>query len=156
MWRGLGLWVGLAVVMGASGGCAKRVPMDAGTLDPRLRVIVTFADSTQIVGKLGTDERVDVYSRGQVFRGRIDDVTLEDIVLHDCRLLRSVGDRKAQWARVTDARHELGEAPREFTFRRADIIRVERIKLDPRRTASQSLFWTLTGAVSAFLLSERS
>jgi hypothetical protein len=53
-------------------------------------------------------------------------------------------------------RHELGEAPREFTLRRADITRVEQVKLDPLRTASQSLFWTLTGAISSFLLAERS
>lgn len=156
MWRALGLWVGLAVVLGASTGCTKRVPLEMGTLDPRLRVVVTFADSTKIIGKIGLDERVDLYSRGDLYRGRIDDVTLDDIVLRDCRLLRSMGDREAQWSRVIDAHHELGGAPQEFTFRRADITRLERVKLDPLRTASQSLFWTLAGAVSTFLLAERS
>lgn len=156
MWRALGLWMGLAVVLVASTGCTKRVPIETGTLDPRLQVVVTFADGTQISGKIGMDERVDLYSQGRLYRGRIDDVTLDEIMLRDCRLLRSLDDQEAQWSRVIDVHHELGEAAQEFTFRRADIKSIERVKLDPLRTASQSLFWTLAGAVSTFLLAERS
>jgi hypothetical protein len=156
MWRALGLWVGLVVVLGASTGCTKRAPLETGTLDPRQRVVITFADSTQIVGKVGLDERVDLHYQGHVYRGRIEDVTLDDIALRDCRLLRSMGDQEAQWSRVIDAHHELEGAPQEFSFRRADITRIEQIKLDSFRTASQSLFWMLAGAVYTFLLAERS
>jgi hypothetical protein len=156
MWRGLWLWVGLAVLLGASMGCSQRVPLETGTLDPRMRVVVTFADSTQIIGRIGLDERIDLRSQGHLYRGRIEDVTLDDIVLRDCLLLRSMSDQEAQWSRVIDVHHELGEAPQEFTFRRADITRVEQVKLDPLRTGSQALFWTLAGAVTAFLAAERS
>jgi len=156
MWRWLGPWVGLAVVLGVAAGCTKRVPVETGTLDPRQKVVLTFADGSQITGQIGLDERIEVVTQGQVYRGRVQDVTLDDILLRDCRLLRSVADRHAQWARMIDARHDLGEPPQEFTFRRADITRIERVQLDPLRTASQSVFWTLAGALSAFLLAERS
>jgi hypothetical protein len=156
MWRWLGFLTGLAVVLGSGIGCTRQVPIETGTIDPRLQVVVTFSDGSRITGKLGTDERVDLMTRGEVYRGRIQDVTLDSLLLRDCRLLRSTTDRNAQWARVVDARLDLGEAPKEFAFRRADITRVERVKLDPKRTASQSVFWALTGTIAAFLLAERS
>jgi hypothetical protein len=156
MWRWAGFLCGLAAVLGGLAGCTKQVPIETGALDPRLQVVVLFTDGSRVTGKIGLDERVDVVTGGVIYRGRIQDVTLDSLLLRDCRLLRTTTDRNAQWARVVDARHDLGEAPKEFAFRRADITRVERVKLDPRRTASQSVFWALTGTIAAFLLAERS
>jgi hypothetical protein len=144
------------LILGVAAGCTKRVPVEVGSLDPRQRVVVTFTDGSQVRGRIGLDERVEVTSQGSVYGGRIQDVTLEEITLRDCRLLRAQADREAQWSRLVDARHELGAEPREFTFRRADITRIDQVKLDALRTASQSVFWTLAGALSAFLLAERS
>ncbi|MCK4413640.1 MAG: hypothetical protein KAY32_08855 [Candidatus Eisenbacteria sp.] len=157
----VGKWrVSLAVlavllVLGGSA-CTKRIPVEDGTFDAMDSFVITFSDGSSIQGKIGLNERVQVITDGDVYRGTIVDVTIDDIWVEDCRLIRSLGKHDAELSRLSHARHHIDEMPQEFTFNRADIERVEQVKLDGLRTASRSVFWTVTGVVSAFLLSEKS
>ena len=154
-WR---LWLAvLAVllVMGGSG-CTKRIPIEDGTFTAMDSFVITFSDGSSVKGKIGLNEGVEVTTGGDVYHGTIADVSIDEIWVEDCRLVRSLDGRDAELARLAHAQHNIDEMPQEFTFERANIERVEQVKLDAVRTASRSVFWTVTGIVSAFLLSEKS
>jgi hypothetical protein len=154
------LWLGLVLglTLGLAAGCSKRVPREVseGRIDASQRVAVAFKDGSELVGKIGENERVGVTREGHVYRGTIFELTFDEIRVIDCRLVRRADDNAAEWERLTDARHDLGEPLQEFTFRIDQIERVERIQVDALRTTTQSIFWTLAGAISAFLMAERS
>ena len=57
---------------------------------------------------------------------------------------------------MADARIDLNTDPVSFVFKREDIVKVERVAVDPLKTASNSLFWMLAGAVGLILLGEKS
>lgn len=145
----------LLLLLACASGCARRVPV-TGEFDARRQVVVTLKDGSEIKGKITTGARVELTNGGTIYRGRIADLTEDQIVIEDARFIRKVGDFTAEQARLYQARHDLGEEPRSFTFQRADITGVEALRLDVLRTSTQALFWTLTGAVSAFLLGEKS
>ena len=136
--------------------CTKRVPVESGKFDAMDKYVLTFADGSSLRGKIGLNESVEVISNGQVFHGTIVDMTQESIFVEDCRLIRSVQDGRAEAERMAVSRHNLEDQPTQFEFAIADVQRVERVKIDPLRTATRSAFFTLTGVVSAFLISEKS
>jgi hypothetical protein len=158
MMRLLSLGLAIALVLGGGTGCTKRVPaeLEEGRFAPTQKVVVTFTDGSQIKGKIAQDETVEILHDGSVYRGSIMDLSYEDIQVVDCRLIRSAGSREAEVARMTQARNRLGDQLEEFVFRMEEIERVEEIQIDPLRTTTQSIFWTLTGVVSVFLLADRS
>ncbi|MBM3316563.1 MAG: hypothetical protein FJY75_01795 [Candidatus Eisenbacteria bacterium] len=158
MARRLWLCCVAALVLASAPGCTKRVPaeLQEGRFDPTHRVAVTFRDGSMLSGKIGEGERVRIAHQGAVYRGTIDTLSFEEILVTDCRLVRSAEPRAAEWERLTRARHDLGEPRIEIALRMDEIERIERVKVDALRTATQSAFWTLTGAVSAFLLADRS
>jgi small nuclear ribonucleoprotein (snRNP)-like protein len=154
------LWLSLAavVILGLAPGCSKRVPLElvGNKFDPSQNVVVTFQDGTQLTGKIAQDSHVQVVREGAVYRGTLFELTLDEIRVVDAWLVRRSDARDAEWERVVDTRHDLGEPTQEFLLRIDQVKQVERTKVDPMRTATQSLFWTLTGAISAFLLADRS
>jgi hypothetical protein len=155
------LWFSLMaiLVLGLTSACSKRVPvqLEGGKFDPAQRVAVTFEDGSQVVGKIGQDQHVQVIREGAVYRGAIFELSLDEIQVVDLQLIRRASGTDAEWQRMTNARRTLSDVPpEELIFRMDKIARVERIKVDALRTATQSVFWTLTGAVSAFLFADRS
>ncbi len=156
MWRWFSLAMAAALIMAAGQGCAKRVPVQGADLDAKLKLVVHFKDGSTITGRIGIDEHVELLTGGMVYRAKVFDVTTEEILLQDCRVLRAGTGNEAEWQRMVDARRGLGQEVREFTFARDQIDRVEHVKLDPLRTASQSAFWTVAGTICAFLLAEKS
>lgn len=154
------LWLCLAAVLilGLASGCSKRVPVElvGGKFDPAQKVAVTFQDGTQLIGRVAQDAHVEVRHEGAVYRGTIFELTLDEIRVVDAWLVRRSDARVAEWERVVNARHDLGEPTQEFLLRIDQVKQVERIKVDPMRTTTQSFFWTLTGAITAFLLADRS
>ena len=156
MWRSLCLGLGVLAFLSVTSGCAKRVPIETADLSARLAVVVTFHDGSQIKGKIGTDERVEITTDGAVYRSTIWDLTDSEIVLRDSRFIREAGEYSAERARMAHARYDLGAEPLSFTFRKDEIERVEEIRVDALRTASQAFFWTIAGTVTAFLLGEKS
>jgi len=144
------------VLLLTAGGCTKRVPVEDGTYDSTGKFVVTFADGSSLRGKIGLNEPVEVIADGHVYRGTIIDVSSDEINVQDCRLIRSLNDGRAETDRLAASRRHVDEGPLEFNFAVADVRTVERVKVDPLRTAAQSAFWTLTGVVSAFLVSEKS
>ncbi|MBD3235586.1 MAG: hypothetical protein GF330_02650 [Candidatus Eisenbacteria bacterium] len=158
MQRGFSAWAVLLLVFGAGAhlGCAKRVPVETGQFDPRQAVVITFNDGSQIQGKIGTDETVEFTTDGAHYRGLVWELTEEEIQLREVRFLRRIDDHSAERARLTHARYDLGIETGAFTFAISEIAKVEELHTDALRTASQAIFWTVTGAVSAFLLGEKS
>ena len=146
----------LAVVLVlAAGGCTKRVLVD-GTYDQMHTYVLTFEDGTTIKGKIGLNEGVEVVTGGNVYHAEIRNLSLDTISIDEARLIRSLGDYQAASERMITVRRDLEDSPQEFTFDLDKITRIERVKIDPLRTATRSAFWTLTGVVSAFLASEKS
>jgi hypothetical protein len=137
-------------------GCSKRIPLEEPEIQARHAIVLTFTDGSQIKGKVGLDETIELITGGTVYRGVVTDVTDEEIVIEDCRFVSRAGDHSAGRARMVSSRVDLGYAPASFIFQRADIERYERIKVDTMRTATRSAFWGLTGVVAVFLLSEKS
>ena len=154
------LWLGLtaALILGLAPGCSKRVPMElvGGKFDPSQNVVVTFQDGTQLMGKIAQDAHVQVVREGAIYRGTVFELTLDEIRVVDAWLVRRSDARDAEWERVIHTRHDLGEPTEEFLLRIDQVKQVERTTVDPMRTATKSFFWTLTGAISAFLLADRS
>jgi hypothetical protein len=152
------VWLALLAVLFllGSGGCTKRIPVEDGTFDAMNPFVITLADGSTIKGKIGLNETVEVTTGGKVYRGMIADISVDDIWVEDCRLIRSLESPEVEIARLSHARHHVDELPQEFIFNRADIERVEQVKLDALRMASRSVFWAVTGVVSTFLLSEKS
>lgn len=152
---------GIAVVLlilglGVNPGCTKRIPVETGQFDARQGVVLTFTDGSQIMGKIGIDETVEFATDGAIYRGTVWEVTEEEILLRDARFLRRIADHSAERARLTHARYDLGVEMGQFTFVISEISQVEEVHTDALRTASQAAFWVVTGAVSAFLLGEKS
>jgi len=143
-------------VLLAAGGCTKRVLVEDGSFDAMRPYLLSFADGSTVRGKIGLNEAVEVISEGRVYKGSIADITPDEIYLEDCRLIRSLGDEHSELIRMTLAQRNLEEDPGEFVFKLADVKQVERVKVDPLRTATRCAFWTLTGVASAFLISEKS
>jgi hypothetical protein len=155
------LWFSLTaiLILGPMSACTKRVPvqLEGGKFDPSQRVAVTFEDGSQVVGQIGQDEHVQVIREGVVYQGTIFELSLDEIQVVDLHLIRRASGSEAEWQRLIDARRVLSNVPpEELIFRMDQIARVERIKVDALRTTTQSIFWTLTGAVSAFLFADRS
>lgn len=154
------LWLCLAAALLASltVGCAKRVPLELqeGRFDPTQRVAVTFRDGSELVGKVAENASVKIVHQGSVYRGKILELTFDEIRVTDCRLVRNLGDSEAEMSRLTQAAHEVGEPVQELVLRIDQVERVEHVTIDALRTTSQSIFWTLTGAVTAFLMADRS
>lgn len=158
MRRWLWLCLTAALTLGLAPGCSKRVPVElvGGKFDPAQNVVVSFQDGTQLIGRIAQDAHVQVVREGAVYRGTIFELTLDEIRVVDAWLVRRADARTAEWERVVSARHDLGDPTQEFLLRIDQVKQVERTQVDPMRTATQSFFWTLTGAISAFLLADRS
>ena len=146
----------LILGMGADLGCTKRIPVETGQFDPRQAVVITFNDGSRLSGRIGTDETVEFATDGAIYRGTVWEVTEEEIQLRDARFLRRISDHSAERARLMHARYDLGVEVGQFSFALSEISLVEEVHTDALRTASQAVFWTVTGAVSAFLLGEKS
>ncbi len=156
MLRPFSLLTALVVLLTVGPGCTKLVLLEEPTFDARRAVVITFQDGSQIRGKVGLDEKVELTTGGAVYRGMVADVTEDEIVLERCYFVCQADDFTAGRERMIKARVDLGVELVDFVFQREQIARVELIKVDAMRTATQAGFWTLSGAVSALLLSERS
>lgn len=137
-------------------GCTKRVPMEDPAFGARKKVVVTFNDGTEIHGKIGIDETVTLITDGMVYRALVYDLTDDEIELDECQFIRKVGDHTAARERMESAVADLGHEVDEFILDRSEIQSVEQLQVDPLKTASRAAFWALSGAVSAFLLVEKS
>jgi hypothetical protein len=147
----------IMLLMGSIGlGCTKLVPLEDPTLSESRTSVITFKDGSTIEGKIDLDEGVIVVTQGSVYGGVIYDLTDEEIILDECRYLRMEGDHGAASDRLQSARVDLAAELLSFEFRRADIDRVEQVKVDPMKTATRAAFWAVTGVVSVFLMQERS
>lgn len=140
----------------AAGGCTKRVPVETGSFDAMNKYQVTFNDGSTVRGKMNLNETVEVTTGGYVYRGNIVDLTPDELYVEDCRLIRKVGSEESERARMYASVRNLEQEPAQFVFKLSDVKQVDRVKVDPLRTATRSAFWALTGIVSAILLSEKS
>ncbi len=153
-----GFFMVLAVILLASAGlgCTKRVPLEEPVFDGRRKVVLTFKDGSELSGRIGLDERIDVVTGGRAYRGVVAELTDEEIILDDCRFVREVGKYTAEQQRMADARVKLDVESASFVFVREDIERVEQVKTDALRTTTQAVFWTFTAFVSIFLMQDNS
>lgn len=167
MRRAFSLTVAMTMLLATGLGCTKRVPFEEPTAEQRgpgkhtwharQTTVITFEDGSQIKGKIGAiDERVELVTGGAIYRATVADLTDDEIVLQECKFIQQVGDYQAARDRLTNARVDLGFVPVDFVFQLDEITRVERVKIDPLKTASRAAFWAFTLAVSAFLLVEKS
>jgi len=162
MRRAFSFALALTAMMAVSLGCTKRIPHEEPEsgiwqFDGRQKVVVTFVDGSQITGKIGViGERVELVTGGDVYRATVVDLTDEVIDLGECRFMRRAGEAEAARMRLTEARLDLGGEAHGFSFQIEEIESVDRVTTDALKTATRAAFWTLTGAVSAFLLSENS
>ncbi len=137
-------------------GCTKLVPVEGSVLDERKASVITFTDGSSIRGKIDIDEDVVVTKGGVVYAGIIYDLTDEEIVLDECRYLHAHEGYDAGRSRLAEARVDVQQELMSFEFRRDEIERVERVRVDAMKTATRTAFWTLSGVVSVFLLQEHS
>ncbi len=156
MRRAILLAMAVLVLCAAGLGCAKRVPWE-GPLEARRTMVLTFKDGSEIRGKINIDEKVELTTGGNVYRGVIEDLTDEEIELRDCRFVRRQGGSQAEEERLSQARVDLGmENIDSIVLQRADIKSTEHVKVDGLKTASRSVFWVVAGMASALLLAEKS
>ncbi|MBP6875022.1 MAG: hypothetical protein KBD56_03030 [Candidatus Eisenbacteria bacterium] len=140
----------------AAGGCTKRVPVESGKFDAMGKYQVTFADGSSVRGKMNLNEAVEVTAGGNIYRGTIADLSPDEILVENCRLIRKVDSEESEQTRMYEAVRNLEQEPAQFVFKLSDVKQVDRVKVDPLQTATRSAFWALTGIVSAILLSEKS
>ncbi len=152
-----GVWALAALVLLAAGsGCTKRVAWEE-PLDSRKTMVLTFEDGSEIRGKINLDETVELTKDGAIYKGVIEEVNDEEIELRYCRFVRRSGGTEAAHQRMKHARVDLGQENIDsIIFLREEIVNVDRVQIDALKTASRSVFWLLSGAATAFLLSEKS
>jgi len=158
MVRTLSLVTASLLILLAAVGCTKRVPSELtdGRLDPQKELVLTFQDGSRLTGKIGERSSVELLHGGVIYHGIIDSLSYERIKVVNAQRIRTVGAHDAEWTRLTQVRQDLGESPREVVLRMDAIDSIEEVRVDPMRSATRSIFWTLSGIAATFLLSDRS
>lgn len=137
-------------------GCAKRVESPDKAFEAQQKVVLTFSGNRTLQGRMEAASRVRYVDQGNVYRGRIRSVSEETIEVENLVLVESTGSVEQVAERLSDARVSIGENIPEVQLQRSEIERVELVRFDGGRTLRNLSFWSMSGAVLALLLSERS
>ncbi len=136
-------------------GCAKRVESPDRTFEAQQKVVLTFRNGEEILGRVDVGKKVEFREPGTRWTARVGELTEEKIVLTDLvRIQESSGVRMVV-DRAADSRMEIAESAPDKLLLRSDITRVDQVRTDAGRTLGVTSFWTFAAAVAVLLLGER-
>ncbi|MBU1702201.1 MAG: hypothetical protein KJ970_00525 [Candidatus Eisenbacteria bacterium] len=146
----------MAAMLGLLPSCTRYVVKDAADIEVQEKVLITFNNGDQLRGRLGLDEWVDLTIGGIVYRGRIDDLNSEEILIGDAVPVRVVGNFIYEFRRLEDARIQATEEVATHTLLRSEIQQVQMIKIDGPKLARRVSFWSFLGVGLLLLFREHS
>ena len=137
-------------------GCSKRVPIEEGTFEAQERIVLDFNNERSVSGKIDQDSKVTYRDQGNEFSARIKSLSEDTIVLENLILVQSSDPVQETQLRLADARVVLQDPLPNVVLSRGDIEAVNRLEFDAPRTFKHLSFWSLSAAVLALILGERS
>lgn len=137
-------------------GCSKRMPIEEGTFEAQEQVVLDFSGQRSVTGKIDQNSKVTYRDQGNQFSARIRTLSEETIVLENLILVQSSDPVQETTRRLADARVVLQDPLPNVVLSRSEIESVDRVQFDAPRTFKHISFWTMSAAVLALILGERS
>ncbi len=139
-----------------AGGCAKRVPSPDLTYEVHQKVVLTFRGGEEIEGRIASGKGVELREADGSWKATVSGVTEEQITLSNLVRIRDAKGVRLQAARAADAEYVATPPVPERVFPIADLVQVDRVKIDVVKTARTASFWTYGIVVLSLLVGERS
>lgn len=149
-------WLGLGAASLAVTGCSMRVPVEGLEFTPEEKVVLTFDDGTQVEGRVDNGETVRYVTDESKYRGTVESVDEQEIVVADLVTLADHGTNEYQKARFEHFRLHVGEAEFDrLILSRENILHVERVVPDKARTLRRAIFWSFGVGVAILAARDR-
>lgn len=149
-------WLSVGALPLAVVGCSMRVPVNGLEFTPEEKVILTFDDGTQIQGRVDNGETVRYVTDQSKFRGTVESVDEQEIVVADLVTLADHGTNQYQRERLEHFRMYVGQEELDrLILSRDNILQVERIVPDKSRTLRRIVFWSFGVGVAVLAARDR-
>ncbi len=136
--------------------CAKLLPASLKDLGSAEKVVViTFRDGETLRGRIIKDQTVVFQTFGKIYRGEIDEVGENQIVLKNAYVASEYDRFRVQRQRMESGQLKITDQSTRIVLPTYRIVKVERQMIDKPKTVRYMGFWAFTGTVLAAILTDR-